>query len=229
VSYVETLNSLDVRTRSPGITWSAGITSAVGIGASEGGFVALEKLVADLPTDFRLPVFIVLHIGSHASEFPSLLAKHSALPCRYAEEEEHVQTRYIYAAPPGCHMIVEQDRIHLTRGPRENWARPSVDVLFRSLAWEYAEGAIGVILSGGLHDGTAGLYELKRRGGVTIVQDPAEAEVSSMPQSAVDNVEVNYRLPLRKIAQCLIEISRWRSTHPARHQKGEGAMRGTRG
>src|SRR5262245_61181022 len=167
----------------PGPSIVPTITAAVGIGASAGGLAALEGLLAGLPDDFKAPVFVVLHVGSHASEFPSLLARHCTLPCRYAQDQEKVRPGRVYVAPPNCHMIVEQDRILLTRGPRENWSRPSIDVLFRSLAWQYAEGAIGVIVTGSLNDGTAGLHEVKRRGGIAIVQQPSEAECLRCPKA----------------------------------------------
>jgi two-component system chemotaxis response regulator CheB len=201
--------------------------SAVGIGASAGGLMALGRLFEHLPADFKAPVFVVLHIGDRPSEFPALLARHSAMPCHYAHDREEVRPGRIYIAPPDCHMIVEQDRILLTRGPRENWARPSIDVLLRALAWEYGDDAIGVILTGGLKDGTAGLYEVKRRGGTAIVQDPAEAEMPSMPQSALDNVAVDYRLALEKIPACLTKITEEKSTRRATRQKGGRAMEGS--
>src|SRR5262245_32272367 len=201
--------------------------AAVGIGASAGGLTALDRLFSKLPADIKAPVFVVLHIGDRPSEFPSLWARHSAMPCRYAHDGERVQQGHIYVAPPDCHMIVEQDHVLLTHGPRENWARPSIDVLFRALAWEYGDDAIGVILTGGLKDGTAGLYEVKRRGGIAIVQDPAEAEMSSMPQSAFDNVAVDYRLALKKIPECLMKIAEEKSTKQATRRKGGRAMEGS--
>jgi two-component system chemotaxis response regulator CheB len=216
----ETLHSVDRPGRSPQQATGA----VVGIGASAGGLVALERLFAEMPADFKAPVFVVLHIGDRASEFPALLARHSAMPCRYAHDGEKVRPGHVYVAPPDCHMIVERDQVLLTRGPRENWARPSIDVLFRALAWEYADSAIGVILTGGLKDGTAGLYEIKRRGGVAIVQDPKEAEMPSMPQSALDNVAVDHRLALKKIPGCLMKIAEEKSAKRATRQKGGKAM-----
>src|SRR5262245_48278068 len=197
--------------------------AAVGIGASAGGLTALDRLFSKLPADIKAPIFVVLHIGDRPSEFPYLLARHSAMPCRYAHDGERVQPGHIYIAPPDCHMIVEQDHVRLTRGPRENWARPSIDVLFRSLAWEYGDCAIGVILTGGLHDGTAGLYEIKRHGGVALVQDPSDAEMPSMPQSALDNVKVDHRLPLEKISSCLAEIANGRCQTKV-HKEGGSSM-----
>jgi len=219
----ETLHRLDRTERSA----QRAIGAAVGIGASAGGLTALDRLFAELPAGFNAPVFVVLHIGDRPSEFPALLARHSAMPCRYAHDGERVQPGHVYVAPPDCHMIVEQDHVLLTRGPRENWARPSIDVLFRALAWEYGDDAIGVILTGGLKDGTAGLYEVKRRGGTAIVQDPAEAEMPSMPQSALDNVAVDYRLALKKIPGCLMKITEEKSTKRATRQKGGRAMEGS--
>jgi two-component system, chemotaxis family, protein-glutamate methylesterase/glutaminase len=175
----------------------ARVSSAIGLGASAGGLRAYEQLVAELPRDFSNPIFLVLHIGAKASNFPDLLASKTKLPCRYARDGEEVMGGHIYAAPPDYHMVVDRGLVLLTKGPRENWSRPSIDVLFRSLASEYGAQAIGVVLTGNLNDGTAGLYEIKRHGGSAIVQDPAEAESPSMPKSALNNVSIDHCLSLK--------------------------------
>src|SRR5262245_27982129 len=97
------------------------VVSVVGIGASAGGLVAVETLLGGLPPRLPVPVFVVLHIGPNASEFPALLSKHTPLVCRYAEDREQIRAGAVYVAPPDCHMIVENQYIRLTRGPRENW------------------------------------------------------------------------------------------------------------
>lgn len=176
------------------------------IGASAGGVEALLKLVTSLPKDFCAAVFIVLHVGSHKSELPWLLNRLDRLPARHPNAGEPIEPRQIYVAPPDHHMVVERGRISLTKGPRENWARPAIDPLFRSAADVYGTGVIGVILTGALNDGTAGLYQVAQAGGLTIVQDPADAVNPSMPQSALAHVTVDYCLPLADIAPLLIQL-----------------------
>ncbi len=176
------------------------------IGASAGGVEAIGKLVAALPPDLDAALFVVLHIGTHKSELPFLLNQPGNLPASHAVNGEPIDRGHIYVAPPDHHMVLEQGVIRLTRGPRENWARPAVDPLFRSAARSYGSSVIGIILTGGLNDGTAGLFEIKQRGGLTIVQDPDDAADPGMPRSALQHVAVDHRLPLHEIAPLLTEL-----------------------
>lgn len=180
----------------------------VAIGASQGGVDALLKIAAGLPADFAAPVVVVLHIGASRSLMPALLGDAGALRASHATNGEKVLAGHIHVAPPDHHMLVEDGRIRLSRGPRENWARPAVDPLFRSVAQCYGPDAIGVVLTGALNDGTAGLFEIKRRGGITIVQDPSEAQAPSMPQSVLDNVETDYCVAVDAIAPLLARLTR---------------------
>ncbi len=176
------------------------------IGASAGGVEALLKLVTSLPKDFAAAVFIVLHVGSHKSELPWLLTRLERLPARHPNDGEPFEAGQIYVAPPDHHMVLQPGRISLTKGPRENWARPAIDPLFRSAADVYGAAVIGMILTGGLNDGTAGLYQIEQAGGTTIVQDPADATNPSMPQSALAHVAVDYCLPMADITPLLIRL-----------------------
>lgn len=185
------------------------------IGASTGGVEALLKLVAALPSDLRAVVLIVLHVGSHNSELPWLLDRCGGLPARHAVDGDQIKAGQIYVAPPDHHMVIQQDRISLTKGPRENWARPAIDPLFRSAADVYGRDVIGVILTGALNDGTAGLYQVGQAGGTTIVQDPVDAINPSMPQSALAHVVVDYCLPMAEIAPLLVRLVEERSNMPA--------------
>ncbi len=173
------------------------------IGASEGGVEALSILVANLPSDLDAAVFLVLHIGAHQSRLPSLLTERGPLPARHPDDGDPIRPGHIYVAPPDHHLVLEPGRIRLTRGPRENWARPAVDPLFRSAAAVYGEGVIGVILTGGLNDGTAGLHAVAQHGGTTVVQDPDSAVNSGMPRSALRHVAVDHCVPLSEIAALL--------------------------
>ncbi len=184
--------------RAPGI---------VVIGASAGGVEAIRFLAAALPPDFAAAVLVVLHIGAHRSVLPWLLNQKGPLPARHPGNGDPIRPGHIYVAPPDHHLLVEPGRVHLTRGPRENWVRPAIDPLFRSAAQAYGSGVVGVVLTGGLNDGTAGLFEIKRRGGVAVVQDPNDAASPDMPRSALKHVVVDHCLPLSEIAALLAEFA----------------------
>jgi two-component system, chemotaxis family, protein-glutamate methylesterase/glutaminase len=176
------------------------------IGASYGGVEAMQKLFANLPSTIPAAIFTVLHIGPHPSQFPDLLNGRSALPARHARHGEPIRAGNIYVAPPDHHLLVRRGYVALSRGPRVNWARPAVDPLFRSAAKAYGSGVIGVILTGRLNDGTAGLYEVKRYGGITIVQDPSDALCPAMPASALKHVGVDHRVPMAGMPRILSQL-----------------------
>ena len=166
------------------------------IGASAGGVAALRQLSAALPADFSAPVLIVLHIGMHDSLLPGLVAADCALDVSRAFDGETLKPGTLRIAPPDRHLTVENGVVRLTRSPKENFARPAIDPLFRSVALDFASRAIGVILTGMLDDGTAGLQAIKGAGGIAVVQDPAEALEPSMPTTALRHVGVDYCVPL---------------------------------
>lgn len=178
------------------------------IGASVGGVTALRTLVGGIPRDFPAPILLVLHIGDRASILPELLAQSGSLPVAHAMEGESLRAGRIFVAPPGVHLQVAGGRIELNRGPKENHARPAIDPLFRSVAIAYGPAAIGVILTGGLDDGSAGLLAVKQCGGVAIVQEPLTAEDPAMPSNALACVEVDYCVPLDAIPGLLIAMAR---------------------
>jgi two-component system chemotaxis response regulator CheB len=178
------------------------------IGASAGGQRALDLLVKDLPKDFSGAVFIVMHVSpNYHSLLPAILSKNASIAVRHAVNGEPVRSGRIYVAPPDHHMVLETDRVRLTKGPKENRSRPAVDSLFRSAAYYYGPRVIGVVLTGTLDDGTAGLWSIKDQGGVTIVQDPDEAEHPSIPLNAKQNVQIDYCLPIGRIAQTLVRLT----------------------
>lgn len=181
-------------------------SSIIVIGASSGGLDALRFLAAALPEKFSAPILIVLHIGAHRSELPALLTTAGSIPAKHAEDGEMIQRGHIYVAPPDRHMILVDGHLRLVRGPKENCARPAIDPLFRSAAESYGAGAVGVILTGNLNDGTLGLIEVKRRGGTAIAQDPDTAAYPEMPRSAAEHVALDYCLPLAEIPKLLMEL-----------------------
>jgi two-component system chemotaxis response regulator CheB len=159
------------------------------LGASAGGIEALRQLVAVLPEDFPAAVCVVLHISARGpSVLPQILGRAGALPAVQAVDGMPAEGGRIHVAPPDCHMVIEEGRLRLDNGPRINGHRPAIDTLFKSAATAYGPGAAGVVLSGVLDDGTAGLMAIKRAGGVTLVQDPDEALYDMMPRSAIEIV-----------------------------------------
>lgn len=192
------------------------MSRVVVIGASTGGVPALMQLTAGLSDRIRIdvPILIVMHVGANESILPTLLERHCALDVAHAVHGEGLRGGAIRIAPPDHHMVVSGDRIELTRGPKENHARPAIDPLFRSVALSHGPGVIGVVLTGQLDDGTAGLQAIKQRGGSAIVQDPADAAEPGMPTSALRHVDVDHCVPLPLIPM-LIETLASQPLKPA--------------
>jgi two-component system chemotaxis response regulator CheB len=176
------------------------------IGASLGGVSALQRIAADLPASFAVPVLIVLHIGANSSPLPDLLAAAGPNTASYAHNGEPLRTGHLAVAPPGRHLLVNDGSLRLTQGPKENWARPAIDPLFRSAALSFGARVIGIVLTGNLDDGTAGLQAVKSCGGVAIVEDPATAFAPGMPASALESVAVDYVLPIEAIGRQLQQL-----------------------
>jgi two-component system chemotaxis response regulator CheB len=152
---------------------------------------------------------MVLHIPADAtSMLPTILSRDAALPVAHATHGEPIKPGRVYVAPPDRHLLIDDDRIKLVHGPKENLHRPSIDALFRSAARWAGPRVIGVVLTGALDDGTVGMRAIKQRGGVAIVQDPLEAAFASMPRSVMQSIKVDYSLPLREIGPLLSELSR---------------------
>src|SRR5215207_568563 len=179
------------------------------VGTSAGGVEALRALVGGLPADFPGSVFVVMHT---APDSPGVLAhildRAGPLPAANASNRGRIHPGRVYVAPPDMHLLLEPGVMRLTRGPKENRFRPAVDPLFRSAAAVYGPRVVGVVLTGGLDDGTSGLWAVKRLGGVAVVQDPEEAYVPSMPQSALDQMEVDYTLPMAEMGPLLSRLAR---------------------
>jgi two-component system chemotaxis response regulator CheB len=180
-------------------------TRIVVIGTSAGGLDALRTIVANLPADFPAPIAIVMHTApASPGVLAGILGRAGPLPAIAVTGVEPLNPATIYVAAPDYHLIVEPGRVRATRGPKENRFRPAIDPLFRSAAQVYGPGAVGVILTGNLDDGTAGLWTLKQLGGTAIVQDPADALCASMPESALRQVRVDHCVPVTEIAPLLV-------------------------
>src|SRR4029453_2096496 len=135
-----------------------------------------------------------------------ILSRHGPLPAGHVRDGEPIQPGQIYVAPPDHHVLLRTGHVHLSRGPRENGHRPAVDPLFRSAAREYATRVVGVVLSGALDDGTGGLLAIKSRGGIAVVQDPADALYPGMPGNALQHVEVDHVLPAAAMGELLARL-----------------------
>ena len=182
------------------------------IGASAGGLEPLRDVVSQLPADFPAPVFVVMHLpANHRSYLPEILSKTGPLPALHPEDNTNIEAGVIYVAPPDHHLLVDNGSVAVKRGPKENGFRPSVDALFRSAAYSYGPGAIGVVLSGALYDGASGLWSIKRLGGIAIVQEPYQAEYPSMPRSALEYVDADYRVHSQAIGPLLTRLTQEQS------------------
>ncbi|HEV2695561.1 MAG TPA: chemotaxis protein CheB [Verrucomicrobiae bacterium] len=178
------------------------------IGASVGGVEAIPLLIGSLPADLPASVFVVLHTAPQGPGLmPEIIRRTSALPVRHAVDGEKIVRGRVYVAKPDYHLMVNGRHVRVVRGPKENFHRPAIDALFRTAAESYGARVAGVVLTGNLDDGTAGLYAVKTFGGIAIVQDPLEAMAPAMPRSALRNVKVDHCLPLGKIGPLLVRLA----------------------
>jgi two-component system, chemotaxis family, protein-glutamate methylesterase/glutaminase len=201
---------------SPGLERKGGMPGAdaqarhdlVVIGASAGGVEALRELVACLPGDFPVPIVVVLHLpAGGTSVLPSILDRAGPLRALPVQDGEELEPGTIYVAVPDCHVQIDDGRLDVAGGPRENGHRPAIDPLFRTAAHTHRERTIGVILSGALDDGTLGLRAIKAHGGLTIAQDPQSALHPGMPSSAIRYVAPDRVLPPAQIAAALAQFT----------------------
>ena len=177
------------------------------IGASLGGLQALETVLASLPEDFPLPIVIVQHRKTDPDEtLVALLQEHCALPVREVEDKAEICLGRVYVAPSDYHLLMEHGIFSLTTDEPVHFSRPSIDVLFESSAETCGRGVIGVILTGTGVDGALGLARIKLRGGLTVVQEPGDAQSDGMPKAALARSNVDRVLPLDQIGPFLTEM-----------------------
>jgi two-component system chemotaxis response regulator CheB len=196
----------------------AALRALIAVGASAGGVSALQDFVAGLPGDLPAAVLVVLHLPPRsASSLATILDRAGPLPVTPAVHGGALEAGRIYTAVPDHHLLAVDTHAALSRGPTENGSRPAVDALFRSVALEYGPRSIGVVLSGALDDGTAGIAAIKSRGGMAIVQDPGEAAYRGMPESAMSHVRVDHVLRVGDMGAVLTDrlnepVSAWPQT-----------------
>lgn len=181
----------------------------IAIGGSTGALDALKQIFAGFPADLPAAVFVVRHVASDdGSMVADILDAAGPLTVKTAREGDDIENCHAFVAPAGSHLLVSNGLIRLGNGPRESMARPAIDPLFRSTALAYGPRVIGVVLTGLLDDGAAGLAAIKRCGGITVVQDPADAEADNMPLSALSACDVDYRAPTGKMAHLLAQLTK---------------------
>jgi two-component system chemotaxis response regulator CheB len=178
------------------------------IGTSLGGFAALRTILSAFPEDLHATVLVVMHIGTQRSLLPELLAPHCRLPVKHAEDNEPLTRSVVYIAPPDRHLMVFEGRVRLSTGPKENFARPAVDPLFRSVAVEFGERVIGIVLTGDLDDGAAGIAAVKACGGWVAVQDPSDCVAPSMPSNALRAATADVIAPLDRLGDVIVDAVR---------------------
>ncbi len=174
------------------------------VAASMGGLQALRTVVAALPAELPASIFIVMHIGSWPSQLPQLLEASGSLPVAHARDGEPIRKGRVYVAPPDKHILIGGDTIVLSAGPKENFTRPAADPLFRSAAVNYGHRAIGVVLTGKLDDGAAGMKAIHACGGYTIIQDPLTCAAPDMPRAALDAVPPDVVAPVEDIGAAIV-------------------------
>ncbi|WP_417692391.1 chemotaxis protein CheB [Pseudomonas sp.] len=194
------MNQTTHRSRSP--------IQAVVVGASAGGVEALLKVFGQLPKGFGVPILVVLHLPDERdSQMAQVFGHRLAIPVQEAQDKQNIQPGTLYVASPGYHLSVEADRsLSLSLEEPVHHSRPSIDVLFESAADAFGPNLLAVVLTGANNDGAQGLARVRELGGITVVQDPDEAQVSTMPEAALALQEPDHILTLQGIGQLLAAL-----------------------
>lgn len=185
------------------------------VGGSAGSIETLGKIVGELPAGMSAAIFVVVHTHPTSPGYlPFILERFGVLPATYARNGDAIKFDHISVAPPDHHLLIEDGHVRLTKGPKENRSRPAIDPLFRSAAYFYGPRVIGVVLSGMLDDGTAGLWTIKDRGGLAVVQLPDDAQYPSMPENALRNVAVDHQAPAHELGPLIARLAREPAAEP---------------
>ena len=181
---------------------------AVVIGASAGGVEALLALLGDLRPGYCLPIIVVLHLpDERRSQLAEVFAQRVALPVREVQDKQPIVPGTLYFAAPGYHVSVEQDQsFSLSQEEPVHYSRPAIDYLFESAADVYQQRLAAILLTGANRDGARGMSQVNQAGGLTIIQDPDEAQVATMPRAALELFQPDCILPLRGIGRLLVEL-----------------------
>jgi two-component system chemotaxis response regulator CheB len=193
------------------------------IGGSAGCLAPLKALVSTLPADLPMAIFITVHVSPESpSILPAILTHAGEIPAVHPLNKQPIMKSTIYVAPPDQHLLIEGSRVLTSRGPRENLHRPAIDPLFRSAARAYGPRVIGIILSGLLDDGASGLMAIKMKGGLAVVQDPAEAAFPDMPEHALEYAHAEYVLPVARMQQLILSSA---NGYKLKSQESHGGSR----
>jgi two-component system chemotaxis response regulator CheB len=191
----------------PGHAPPAGVYDVIAIGTSAGGVEALLQLIPALPATLAAAVVVVLHLAPHReSLLPGLLRRHAHIAVQQAAHGDKIAAGTVYLAPPDEHLLVAHGQLELSHARLVHFSRPSIDLLFESVAGECGPRAIGVILTGSGMDGARGVSAIKRTGGTTIVQDPSTAAQRGMPEAALATGCIDLVLPLDRIAAAIVQL-----------------------
>lgn len=182
---------------------------AIVIGTSAGGLFALSVILEGLPGDYPIPVIVVQHRAKEQRDLlEEVLQSKCKIRIKQADEKEKIEPGFVYIAPPDYHLLVERDKtFSLSADDRVHYSRPSIDVLFESSAMVFKGALIGIVLTGANNDGSSGIAEIKKNGGVTIAQNPSEAQFPFMPAASIKTNEVNHILNLEEIKDFLLKIT----------------------
>jgi two-component system chemotaxis response regulator CheB len=195
------------------------------VGASAGGIIALTELLKSIPTGFTASIFVVLHLPPFSqSVLPQILSRAGKLNAVHPVDGEVIKPGLIYVSPPDHHILLEGNRVLVKKGPKENNFRPSIDALFRSAAYVYGPRVIGIVLSGLLNDGTSGLWSVKRLGGITIIQEPADADFPNMPLNVLDYVKVDHSIRASDMGLLLQKLTTEKASKKKKISKEEMAF-----
>ncbi len=182
------------------------------LGTSAGGIDALKSVLGSLDDDFSIPILVVIHMAPETGEeLPDIMSQFCSLKICYPTDKEAIRKGYIYIAPPNYHMLVDSGSIiSLNIDKKVNYCRPSIDVLFESAAYVFGNNAAGILLTGSNSDGACGLLEIRKKGGLAVIEDPDTAFAHQMPQSGLDLLDPDFKGSLKEISEYINMIGKGR-------------------